>query len=344
MVIRKTWKWVFYMSIIKHKKIKLYSFGAKINNNQSNITFFDCHCIPHLIDTLKTKGYEIEWLNLSGDGSFTYNNDCNVLINQGSFNIFEFEDKTFKTWDCGDHPSLSLKLCKSKNFIGAAIGQYNKQLWDDNIKIKILRDNIKPGVHTELHWQFGDNNYKDIYLYRNQIKLDERLLWRGSLYEDRPDINEFKGRQFIIKLKEKLKEKFIFGYFRIPFDEYIKESINYKLVLCSGVGGGYSCGDYCFRDADMYALGIPTIRPKYAIETYIPLIPDYHYISVDPEFDESFKYKNHDKIADKIIKRYNETINDDEYLKYIANNARKWYNDSIVYPNIIENIIKSLDL
>ena len=94
----------------------------------------------------------------------------------------------------------------------------------------------------------------------------------------------------------------------------------------------------------MYGLGIPTLRPKYAIETYIPLIPDYHYISIDPEFDEKFKYKNHSDIANKIIKKYNEVISDNDYLDFISNNSRQWYIDMLSYPNVVNNIIQSLKL
>lgn len=325
-------------------KLKIYSFGAKIREDKSNSERFECHCFKYLIDFLKNKGYDVDWFNLSGDDKFIYKNDCEVLINQGSITIFEFENKTFKVWDCGDHPNLTLQLCKSKNFIGASIGQYNKKLWDDNVVDKNLRKTIVPGIHFEQFWQFGNNNYQDIQEYRKNIKLDNRLLWRGSLYENYPNINEFGGRKYMSILNEKLNKDFMFGYYPIHFDDYIKESISFKLILCSGVGGGYCCGDYCFRDAEMYGLGIPTIRPKYAINTYIPLIPDYHYISIEPEFDERFKYKNHETLADKIIKRYNEVINDDNYLNYISNNARQWYMDVLSYPSVINNIVNPLNL
>jgi hypothetical protein len=319
--------------------LKIYSFTRDISQDR-----FDYSCIRHLIDHLTKKNYKIEWENLDGNDKFIYKNDCNVLINQGSICIFEFDNKTFKVWDCGDKPNLSLEMSKSKNFIGAAIGQYNKTLWDENVKDPNIRNEINKGVHFESFWQFGVSNYEDVNEYRRSKTLNNKLLWRGSLYENCPERNEYKGRQYISLLNDKLNGNFQFGNYPIHFDYYIKESIEYKLVLCSGVGGGYSCGDYCFRDGELYGLGIPTLRPKYAIETYIPLIPDYHYISVDAEFDEKFKYKNHGDLADKITKRYNEVIHDNEYLDFISNNARQWYMDMLSYPNVINNIIESLKL
>ncbi len=319
--------------------LKLYSFTREISQDR-----FDYSCIRNLIEHLTKKGYKIKWENLDGNDKFRYKNDCDVVIDQGSICIFEFENETFKVWDCGDMPSLTLKMSKSKNFIGAAIGQYNKKLWDDNVKDLNLRKEINKGVHFESFWQFGVSNFDSVKEYRQSKILNNKLLWRGSLYENCPTKNEYMGRQYISMLNERINNKFQFGSFPVDFNSYIRESIEHKLVLCSGVGGGYSCGDYCFRDSEMYGLGIPTLRPKYAIETYIPLIPDYHYISIDPEFDEKFKYKNHSDIANKIIKKYNEVISDNDYLDFISNNARQWYIDMLSYPNVVNNIIQSLKL
>ena len=92
-------------------KIKIYSFVRKIDTDR-----FDYHYIRNVISALELKGYEIQWENLDGDDRFVYQNDCNLIIDQGSITIFEFEDKTFKTFDFGDIPSLTLKLSSSKNF------------------------------------------------------------------------------------------------------------------------------------------------------------------------------------------------------------------------------------
>jgi hypothetical protein len=178
--------------------------------------------------------------------------------------------------------------------------------------------------------------------YRNSITLKKELYWRGSIYKD-PNIVEFNRRITIEYINEKLKD-FYFGNFPISFDNYIHEVIQYKLALCFGVGGGYTCGDFCFRDIELYGLGIPTIRPKYAAEAEDPLIPDYHYISVDCEFDDTFKYKEPEKLADRIIEKYYSVINNEDLLKYISNNARSWYVNNISYPNITNKLIKILDL
>lgn len=319
------------------RKINLYSFHKGIANYR-----FDDHNTRSIIDKLKQQ-YTINWLQYNGEDRFRYQNDCDVLIDQGSILIFEFDDtKEFKTFDFGDAPTLTVRLSKSKNFIGAAIGQYNKDLWDQTIKDIQLRQKIKPSIYPETCWQFGIENYEQVNEYRKNIELKKELFWRGSIYKD-PNKVEFDRRISIEHIAKKLSD-FYFGYYPISFDNYINESIQFKLALCFGVGGGFSCGDFCLRDIELYGLGIPTIRPKFAAQTEDPLIPDYHYISIDCEFDETYRYKSPELLADNIIKRYKEVINNEDYLEQIANNARKWYIDNISHPNITDKILNTLEL
>lgn len=319
------------------RKLNVYTFHRGIAPYR-----FDNHNTIFLLQELKKK-YEVNWFNLDGSDKFIYKNDSEVLINQGSISIFEFDDtKKFKTFDFGDAPTLSIKLSKSKNFIGAAIGQYNKDLWDQQKLNKEIRDSVKPCLYPESCWHFGLENYEDVKSYRDSTELNNKLYWRGSIYKD-PNIVEFDRRVTIEYIANKL-DAFHFGYYPVNFDSYIQEAIQFKLALGFGVGGGYTCGDFCLRDIELYGLGIPTIRPKYAVESEDPLIPDYHYISVDCEFDETYRYKNPDDLADRIIKKYNQVINNEDLLKQISFNARNWYINNVTYPNVTNKILKALEL
>lgn len=319
------------------RKLNIYTFHRGIASHR-----FDAHNTNELKKLLSSK-YEINHYDMNGGDGFRYKNDCDVLINQGSIIIFEFDDtKQFKTFDFGDAPTLSVQLSKSKNFIGAAIGQYNKTLWDETLGDSIIRSEVKPSVYAETCWNLGKENYEEIHSYRNTAELDRRLYWRGSVYRN-PNQVEYNRRITIDYISNKLSD-FYFGDTPIPFDQYIHESINFKLSLCFGVGGGYTCGDFCFRDMEMYGLGIPTIRPVYAVESEQLLIPNVHYIAVDCEFDDTFRYKNPELLADRIIQRYKEVIDDDILLNEISKNAREWYLENISGPNITNKIINILGL
>jgi hypothetical protein len=319
------------------KKLNIYTFHRGIPNHR-----FDAHNTNEMKKIL-SKQYEVNHYDMNGGDEYRYKNDCDVLINQGSIVIFEFDDtKKFKTFDFGDAPTLTLQLSKSKNFIGAAIGQYNKDLWDRYVTDNYIRSQIKPSVYPETCWNFGLENYDAISEYRNSIELDKRLYWRGSVYRN-PNMVEFNRRLAIQILNSKM-DQFYFGDGPLMFDDYIKEVMQFKLCLGFGVGGGYACGDFCLRDIEMYGMGIPTIRPKYAVQSDDVLIPDFHYISVDCEFDETYRYKNPELLADKIIERYNTVIDDEEYLKFISNNAREWYIKNATGPNITNKIVDILEL
>jgi hypothetical protein len=319
------------------RKLNLYTFHRGIAPYR-----FDNHNTQFLLEELRKK-YKVNWHNLDGADKFVYKNDCEILINQGSICIFEFDDtKEFKTFDFGDAPTISVKLSKSKNFIGAAIGQYNKDLWDQQSLNEEVRSNVKPCIYPESCWHFGLENYEDVKSYRENSVLNHKLYWRGSIYKD-PNIVEFDRRLAIEHIVNKLSD-FHFGYYPLPFDNYIQEAIQFRLALCFGVGGGYACGDFCLRDIELYGLGIPTIRPKYAVEAEDPLIPDYHYISVDCEFDETYRYKNPEQLADRVIKKYREVIKDTDRLNEITKNARNWYISNVTYPNVTNKIIKALEL
>jgi len=320
------------------KKLNLYSFHRGIANHR-----FDAQNTAHLLEEL-SKNYDVKWFDLNGDDKFVYKNGCEVLINQGSILIFEFDDtKKFKTFDFGDAPTTTIKLAESENFVGAAIGQYNKVLWDFLIKNEEVRKKIKPSVYPESCWNLGIENWEQIQSYRKSTKLDKRLYWRGSVYKEMENQN-YRNTRLSIDLLNKKMNDFYFGNLPINFESYISEAMDFKLALCFGGGGGWSCGDFCFRDIEMYGLGIPTIRPRYAVESDDPLLPNVHYISVDCEFDSTFKYQTQDVLADKIIERYNEVIDNDEFLDYIRDNARSWYIRNASGPNITYKIIDILEL
>ena len=319
------------------KKLNFYSFHRNIQTHR-----FDHNNTISLIESL-SNDFEVVHYDYDGSDNFIFHD---VHINHGSILIFEYDDtKLFKVYDFGDHPGLTVKLSKLTNFAGAVIGQYNSKYWDSIISDSKIRKTIVAGIYPESVWQLGVLNYEQICDTRNQIKLDSRLYWRGSLYNHGVPENYLGIRKSIELLPTILSETELFyGNYPIPFIEYISEAVSFKLALSIGGGGGAFCGDFCFRDIEMFALGIPLIRPKYIVEAADPLIPDYHYISVDTEFDNDYRYKNHEKLAHDISETYKRVINDDSLLQTISNNAHEWYLRNLSYPNITNHIIRLLSL
>lgn len=317
-------------------KLKIYTSCKGIANER-----FDAGNINSLIELLKDQ-YDIELIENLGDGSFVYEG---VPITHGSLLIFEFEDKRFRVYDFGDYPKLTVDLSSNSNFDGAAIGQYNKKFWDSIITDENLRNKIKVAPYAETYWNLGKYNYSKVTEFRETNVLDQRLHWRGSLYTTGV-IDRYKGIRKSVELLpvHMSPTELNLQSSPIPFWNYIQEAITFETVLSIGGGSGISCGDYCFRDIEMFGLGIPVIRPQYAVEHIIPLIPNVHYISVDAEFESNGKYKNHEQLSKNIADRYREVINDKQFLKQISINAHAWYVNAMIYPNITKHLIQSLGL
>ena len=319
------------------RKLNFYSFHKGIDEHR-----FDHNNSIALINEL-SKQFEVIRYEFIGNGEFEYNG---ISINHGSILIFEYDDtKQFKVYDFGDHPYLTVKLSYLPKFAGALIGQYNPKFWDNLHPNPKTRQTIIPSIYPESVWELGVYNFDQIQEFRQNNKLDNRLYWRGSLYNQNVPKNYLGVRKALELLPEYLtQEQFYFGNSPLPFNQYIQESINFKLALSIGGGGGAICGDFCFRDIEMFGLGIPLLRPEYIVETLDPLIPNYHYISVETDFENDFKYSEPNKLSQKIAQKYLDVIDNNELLHFISKNARKWYLDNLSSPNITNNLIKLLNL
>lgn len=317
-------------------KINLYTFHKGIAEHR-----FDHNNSIALEQELLSQ-FEVIRHEYVGNGHFIYQG---IPINHGSIVIFEYDDtKQFKIYDFGDHPSLTVKLCNTANFRGAVIGQYNPKYWDTIVTDPNIRKTIVGGPYPDTVWQLG-TNYDAVQEARNLMSLDKRLYWRGSLYNQGVPDRYLGVRKALELLPNNLLEsELYFGAGPLPFDQYLHESFQFRMAFSIGGGGGALCGDLCFRDIEMFGLGIPLMRPKLVVENSEPLIPDFHYVAVDAEFDPEYRYANTEELSRRIATRYREVIDDLEFLDFVKNNAKTWYENNITYPKITYNILKALDI
>jgi hypothetical protein len=318
------------------RKLNFYSYHRGIAEHR-----FDYNNSIALEKEL-AKVYEVGRFEYQGNGEHVFQN---IAIAHGSILVFEYDDtKEFKVFDFGDSPHLTEKLAKLPTFRGAVIGQYNTHYWDSVVD-RSIRHTIVGGIYPETVWQFGQLNHKAVQEYRSSVQLDNRLHWRGSLYNVGVPENYLGARKCVELLPKHLSQNQLnMQGTPTSFDQYIQEALNFKLVLSIGGGGGAVCGDFCLRDIEMFGLGIPVIRPKYVAETADPLIPNVHYVAVDTEFDSTYRYADHEELSRKIAKRYLEVVGNDAFLTEIAANAHRWYLNNISAPNITYVLLKNLKL
>ena len=86
------------------------------------------------------------------------------------------------------------------------------------------------------------------------------------------------------------------------------------------------------------------LRYEFLSKMNTPLVPNFHYISVDRPNDLPL-YRDGTKVhADKLIERYREVIGDKEFLEFISKNARQYFDDNLKYENLIPKTFQLLKL
>lgn len=245
-----------------------------------------------------------------------------------SYIIENNETKKFIAIDYSDDCNQVFGLTTFKNFAGILSSQHNQYKVDKDIPDENIRKLIVPINYRETNWNLGQY-YDTIQEHRQQISLDKRLHFRGSVY---PGLRD----SVVYLLQQHSYNVHVGG--RTNFDEYLQEVINFKLTLSMGMSP-YS-SDICYRDIEMFGLGIPVIRPEFRIKMQDQLLPNIHYIACDIDLNPYTLWtNNHQATAESIYDRYMSVVDDDEFLRYISNNAKEWYERNIAEPNVVKNIL-----
>jgi hypothetical protein len=193
---------------------------------------------------------------------------------------------------------------------------------EDDVTFKPINFNYTPisYVVTKTEYESDiENVYKSITPH---IKQD-KLLFRGMLYLFR----EYLANDSRFNVTEE----------KISFKDYIYNArqnyINFNLNGAAELNQ---------RDIELLGTGTAMLRLQLSTRFHNELIPDYHYISVkfDDLYDDNHNifYKN---LSDRILNRYNEVKDDIDYLKFVGENGRKWYEENgTIQANI--NILTKL--
>jgi len=182
-----------------------------------------------------------------------------------------------------------------------------------------------------------ENKIENIYKQNTKRNMPNKLTFRGYLYGFRQFLGTDKRFNIISKQLSFLNQL-----------DYINELDTLNLNF--SINGA---GEICNRDIEILGLGTALFRTKLVTKFHNELIPNYHYISVDfddIEYDEhSHNYIKYWKtLSDRIYDRFIEIKDNEEFIKYIGDNGRKWYlengtvdaNSKIIYDLIDFNKLK----
>jgi hypothetical protein len=213
----------------------------------------------------------------------------------------------------------------------------------DNVKKIFVSQFIRDKIYHHVSETNQHKYYPWIYFPSNDLNLD---IYYNLRCEKKEFIDKmyFRGSTSYRPILDYFTEDCFFGGNSLnSFESYMEEMINYSMSV--SIAGR---GEFCYRDIECMAIGIPLIRFEYLSEMYEPLIPNYHYISVERPEDlrnsltlDRMGNKEHSQM---IMNRFNEIKENKEFLDFISKNARKYYEDFLSPNSSVETTIKILDL
>jgi hypothetical protein len=195
-------------------------------------------------------------------------------------------------------------------------------------------------IKDHLHGDFINKFSPWIYFPSNEFDLE-------SKYEERQKITEFIDKFCFWgtsiedrKILSHFDKKYFDGGLPIGvFDSYANTVIKYKVAL--SISGR---GEFCYRDIENFAMGIPIIRFEYDNKMANPLIPNYHYISIQKPEDLILDRMGDRHHANKIEQRFLEIKDNIDFLNFISKNAKNYYDNNLSPLKSVENTYYLLEL
>lgn len=237
--------------------------------------------------------------------------------------VIEFEDT-------GEFYIMSV----SDDLTHAILNELTNPLLRKVLISQYLPEQIKGYIKTEdktSPWIYFPCTIDDLEPYyikrKNNTKLIDKMVFRGTSLDDRTILSHLSENVFDGPTPVGGPEK------------YFDDVINYKVGL--SVAGR---GELCYRDIEYMALGIPFLRFEYNTKLNPNLIPNYHYISVDRPEDLIKDRLGNEKHSKMLEKRFLEVKDDVEFLNFISNNARNYYETYLNRENRVAHTLNLLEL
>jgi hypothetical protein len=185
------------------------------------------------------------------------------------------------------------------------------------------------GIINDTYFKPIDYNYTP-FSYTCTVRSSEETIeqiYRNTENRIYPEILSFRG--YLYHFREHLSQDKRFNIIRksdefLSYEEYIHDIGKYHVNLSLN-----GAGEICTRDMEILGLESALLRLKLSTKFHNELIPNYHYISVDHDDIESTNLDDYYKqLSDRIFQRYEQVKNDKDFIQFIANNGRKWYEEN----------------
>lgn len=239
--------------------------------------------------------------------------------------VIEFEDS-------GDFYVLSV----SDDFSHAVLNEQSNPHLKKVLFSQFHRNSVNAHVREEnldkySPWIYFPSGIDDLNCYfekRQSISnYQDKMFFRGTSLEDR-------------SILKHIDRNYLQGINTIGgWEPYFNDLINHKVGL--SVAGR---GEICYRDIEYMAVGVPFIRFEYTSDLNPNLIPNYHYVSVNRPNDLIKDRLGNESHAKMIVDRFLEVKDDEDFLNFISNNAKLYYETYLKRYNNVLHTLKLLNL
>lgn len=201
-----------------------------------------------------------------------------------------------------------------------------------NLYYWLKKDGLVDKIDKVSPWFFGSYTEYDVNFYRNlrhtTNQLNDQLFYKGSGYGSYRKVID------ILHHREVLNGQ------SVPFNDYLAQlavtkcALSYYMDLDKYYTPYDYVGEFCYRDMEYMALGVPFIRIEYKDSVHQGLFPNHHYISIPREYayDAYNKYGN-EGVASLIQEKHQEVLTDESLLHHVSNNQITWFDNYAKWPN-----------
>lgn len=272
--------------------------------------------------------YNAKLIELESDKTEVSIGDSNLFVQDCEILIYQEADDVIKAISFADNDTKLGDLFYSRNREDDVLVKSH----NSNTSIRYLKNKYKFNYRSTIYVPENPRVNLDHYYIRRILTrdyIDKMVFWGNVHPMDRNTIDLLKESPY-----------FEGGQSKMDSFDYFYDIINYKVGLAiPGIA------EFCHRDVEYLALGIPMMKFEYLNEINPPLIPNYHYISIDRIDDNiSDERIGGEVYRDLYIKRFLEVKDDYEFLNFISQNAREYYLRNIHPLNAVNTLLNTLEL
>lgn len=306
---------------------------------------FDVLIFNSIVEELERRQHEVDVNIITGGpvpSSFVFHgetftglvNDAIILEhkNTGKFWVIDYQD-------CSAGPAFMLS--PSDDFAGAWLTMFNRQEIKKSFNsIGSKYELIAPGWFSCIDAAAVEEARDQVEEIRNKQKLDPRLLFAGTIDGATPGAvyRTLEGgvRDVALVLRDKYPDEVRIVANKFPINQWLLEAASHQ--VCLALPGH----PWCYRELELFNLGIPVLAYRWVSELQHRWIPNFHYTAVE-EIGERHDMGwplDTELGADRIIARYREVVNNTDLLDARARQAKFHYHRYFTAQKIGEEIVE----